>query len=375
MGCTIGEYALEDVAAVKRFNTRIAESGSEFVFPEQFEPDLMQATSPSVYQQYYVAREGVEIRGGYKTQIQPFSVNGTIQPVANYQLPLSEGVASRKYAMVGPMLVRDVLRKHPQIFALGMGGLDRPLPRLLDAMGWTLHEVPFFFRVRNGRRFLLNLCAPQISENKRRLMRALGRSGLGGLAARAYQFSKVVRGGMDRVALAEEVGWRVERTFGSWVDSIWDQSHTEYAMIGKRSACALNALYPPEEARFIRLRVFDSRGDIGWMLLLDTPLRGHRQFGRMRLGSIVDGLSLPGREAEVVAVASRLLESRPVDLIISNQCHAAWQSGLLRSGFMQGPSNYVLALSRKLVAALSPIGEQLTRVHMTRGDGDGPIHL
>ena len=68
-----------------------------------------------------------------------------------------------------------------------------------------------------------------------------------------------------------------------------------------------------------------------------------------------------------------MLEQRGVDLIVSNQLHAAWSRALLESGFRTGPSNYLFALSPALAEAAG--GANHDQFHINRGDGDGPIHL
>ena len=114
---------------------------------------------------------------------------------------------------------------------------------------------------------------------------------------------------------------------------------------------------------------------MGWALVFDSPLQGHKQFGDMRLGTLVDCLALPGHEGDVVLAAREHLRARGVDLVVSNQQHAAWGKALRRHGFLKGPSNYALAVSKGLRAALEPWEDSAPRIHMTRGDGDGPIHL
>jgi hypothetical protein len=46
-----------------------------------------------------------------------------------------------------------------------------------------------------------------------------------------------------------------------------------------------------------------------------------------------------------------------------------------RAGYLTGPSNYPLSTSRQLTALLAPLEENEQRIHVTRGDGDGRIHL
>jgi hypothetical protein len=53
--------------------------------------------------------------------------------------------------------------------------------------------------------------------------------------------------------------------------------------------------------------------------------------------------------------------------------HGAWLRALAESGFREGPSNYLLALSPPFVDAIG--GANHDQFHINRGDGDGPIHL
>jgi hypothetical protein len=102
-------------------------------------------------------------------------------------------------------------------------------------------------------------------------------------------------------------------------------------------------------------------------------MQDHKQFGNLRLGSIVDCLAPPAAAGAVIRAATSLLEQRGVDLIVSNQIHAAWGRALLGTGFRAGPSNYLFALSPAFAKAAS--GASPGDFHVNRGDGDGPIHL
>jgi hypothetical protein len=67
-----------------------------------------------------------------------------------------------------------------------------------------------------------------------------------------------------------------------------------------------------------------------------------------------------------------MLADMGAELIVTNQMHDGWQAELHRLGFFGGPSNYMLAVSKPVAAALQ---KTLTHVHVNRGDGDGRIHL
>lgn len=122
-------------------------------------------------------------------------------------------------------------------------------------------------------------------------------------------------------------------------------------------------------------KVLDLGIPVGWAVLLDTQMKEHKQFGSMRVGTIVDCLSLPGDEAKLISLCRVHLKSRGVDLIISNQSHSSWCEALVSSSFLKGPSNYIFATSPKLTQALGNLEAGIGAVHMNRGDGDGPIHI
>ena len=95
----------------------------------------------------------------------------------------------------------------------------------------------------------------------------------------------------------------------------------------------------------------------------------------MRLGSIADSLAAPADLDDVVISATRFLESRGVELIVANRSHAGSQRAMRAAGFLSGPSNFHFAASKPLAAMLRAKGVELTDMHWTRGDGDGPINL
>ena len=152
---------------------------------------------------------------------------------------------------------------------------------------------------------------------------------------------------------------------------MWDRCSARYAALAVRNSDVLSRLYPAGEERFLIWKVVRRGEVIGWAVALDTAMRDDKYFGDLRVGSIIDTLAQPEDAREVAAAAARALEERGVDLIVSNQCHKAWAQGLRQAGFLEGPSNFILGVSKKL-ADLSGL---LEGFHVNRGDGDGPIHL
>ena len=146
-------------------------------------------------------------------------------------------------------------------------------------------------------------------------------------------------------------------------------------MVAVRTSNILNILYPSDNQRFIRLKVSVNECVIGWAVVLDTRMFNHKQFGNMRVGSIIDCLALPENATIVVSSATEYLKNAGVDLIVSNQSHESWCAGLRESGFMKGPSNFIFSASKKLTTKLKPIEINKSKIHMNRGDCDGPINL
>jgi hypothetical protein len=356
-------YTEAAVPAVREFNQRLLGGGApaDQQFPETPDPGWM----PGM--ELFLAAEGSMVRGGYILRRQSFSVGGATVGAAHYRLPLSEGIVNRAYAMLGLRMVRDALRREPWLYALGMGAWDKPLPQMLKRLGWGMSAVPFYFKVVHPGRFLRQIRALRTSAVRRTALDLAAYSGAGWLGMKAL--------GMARRLPVRAVD--LAGGFAPWADEAWEGSRAAYGLMGQRDAATMEQLYPASDARFLRVRAAG-----GWAVLLDTQMHGHRQFGDMRVGTIVDCLAPPERAGAVMRAGTNVLEQRGVDLIVSNQMHWAWGRALGESGFRAGPSNFLLALSPALAEAagvdrLKPVPpvQAHQQFHFNRGDGDGPIHL
>jgi hypothetical protein len=349
MGLEILPYTADRIPAVRQFNGRLASHGipPDQHFPETPDPGWM----PRM--ELFLAVEAGVVRGGYILRRQRFLESGSLVNAAHYRLPVSEGLIDRAYSTLGLRMVRDALAREPRLYAMGMGGWDKPLPQMLKRLRWTMCEAPFYFKVVHPAKFLRNIRVLRTSALRRFALDVAAATGVGWLGMKAM--------GVARRLPAQSVDLAPD--FAGWGDRIWDRARPDYPLAGERDARTLDELYPVSDPRFLRVRM---QG--GWVLLLDTQMENHKQFGGMRVGTIVDGFGEAAAVGEVVRAAASLLEHRGVDLIVSNQLHAAWRRGLEEAGFRSGPSNYLVALSP---AWEVPGGEK----HFNRGDGDGPIHL
>jgi hypothetical protein len=370
MAIAIQPYTEDRIAAVKAFNQRLGTGGvaPEFHFPESHIPYwLPLLDGRRLYQEYYVALEGETVRGAFILKYQDFLVSGTTEPVVYYHLPVSEGIVNKAYASVGVLMLRTAVKMRPMLFALGMGGFDRPLPTMLKAMGWSLSAVPFYFRINHPVGLLRQIAPLRQSSGRRALANFAAFSGAGYLAIKTAQSLRTSKG--DRSIRTEII-----RKFGPWADELWQEHKSRYPLIADRSSAALNILYPPDK-NFICLKIAREGETVGWAVLLDTQMRDNKYFGNLRVGTIADAFAAPEHSTEIIQAATQILEARNVDLVIANHSNTVWGKAFLSNGYFEGPSNFIFAASKPLAEKLAPLDTNRPSIYFMRGDGDGPVNL
>jgi hypothetical protein len=364
----IAPYQAAQAAAVEAFNGRLNAGGSPFVFtvPEVLGPH----PDHLLTRECYLATENSgEVRGAYIVIHQPFRVAGAERTLPFLQLPLSEGSVDPRYAAAGLMLLKDALRRNPLLFGLGMGSIDRPLPRMFRLLGARVREVPFFFRVLRPFAFLRGMPLLRSTPARRMAADVAAYSGAGALAIRSLNAAR-------RLAAIprKRLGWELCERFPAWADEIWEAAKPGYSMIAVRDRASLDYLFHP--ARTLkRIAVFEGSRPVGWALLIDDTVRGHRWFGNMRVGIVADCLALPGHEDAVVAAADYALRDAGADVSVSNQMAAPWRKALVRAGYLRHTSGFILAVSKNLSATLGECDRDFEGIHVNRGDGDRAYSL
>jgi len=382
MKIRVVKYSDEWTVALEAFNARLAAAGSSVAFPPPPDPRIIPPKFHHGLQQvrYLAVEERSEtgagadcvsqVRGAYTLKFQPFWLGGEVLDVADFMLPVSEGIVDRAYTQIAPSLLLDAIQRHPLLYGLGMGGFDEAVARFLKAAGWQLFSVPFFFYIVHPFRFLRNIVHLRRGRLRQTLLDLLAFSGCGWIAGNGWKLLHAARGTVDRTARVELVA-----DFQAWSDEVWDAARRHYGMCSLRDAATLRRMYPREADDFQRIKVLREDKVIGWALVLNTQLRGHRHFGNMRLGSIVDCFAVPEDAAAVVEQARSLLVQQGVDLVISNQSHRAWCAALKTCGFVSGPSNFIFTSSKTLTRKMEEKQIRPDELHLNRGDGDGPINL
>ena len=367
-GIKIRPYTADLVPAVRAFNARLSAKAVNYRFPETHLSEWLPAGSGRpVIQEYYLAVDGTNaVRGAYILKHQPFQIGADCVPVGFYHLPLSEGLIDQRYGLLGVQLLADALKRQPDIFVLGIGSFEEPLARMLQSLGWQLRPVPFYFKVLSPFRFARHIRHLRSTGARRLLFDAAAFTGAAWVGVSVLQ--------LRRRQIGQSSSSVVGR-FDGWADDVWQRVRAHHSFIGARDSATLNTLYRPGSGRFIRLQVEQDGRPVGWAVVLDTEMRDHRYFGDLRVGSLVDCLAQPGAERAVVQQATRALTELGADLIVSNQSARSWGDALRGLGFLEGPSGFLFGASRSLARRLGPFEASFPRMHLTRGDGDGPINL
>jgi len=372
MTIVVTSFTPDRVEAVKAFNCRLYDSGERiFRLPEHPNSSWLPPDSRTgLFEEFYIANDGDQVRGGYILKHQPFWLNGSVASVGCPYAPISEAATNSKFGVIGFQLLLHALRHQKFLYGLGGGGFENRYPKLLGAMGWKQFAVPFFFFVTRPAALLDNLTYASRYVGGKLVAQILAHSGLGWLTLRAINAWRASAPPNARELSPEPV---IE--FGEEADAIWHAARTICSLVAVRDRRLLNQLYRSPRDRFIRLRVSRSGKVVGWAVALDTRMSANKFFGNARVGSVIDCLALPGSEQDVVHAVTRILDARGVDIIVTNQTHETWCAAFRRVGWMRGPSNFIFSSSPKLTERLAPFEARQPRLHFTRGDGEGPSHL
>jgi hypothetical protein len=367
MALRIVPFEAAHCGAVKDFNRRLAAGGTSWQFPESPLPAWLAPEAGSgVYQEFFLAADGDVVRGAYALQHRGASFGGAEETIAAWYLPISEGAVDPKHSLVATLLVRDVLRREPLAYGLGMDGIDSQLSRLTAAMRCELRLVPFLVRIEHGGRFAREVRWLRRRRGLAPLLDVAAATGLATLGAKLARLA-LRRGPGLAGAEVETVS-----EFGPWADEVWRRCRGLYTFLETRDAATLARIYPQGRARIERLRVSRAGETLGWALLQRAEMQDNPNLGSLHVGRITDALAAPEHAEVVIRAAADTLAARGVDLMLSNQLHPAWCAALRRNAFLPAPSNFVFAPSARLAERIRALDPDYRSVHLNRGDGDGP---
>jgi len=372
MAIVIQPYRPEHETAVVEFNRRLRQGGQheDIAFYPGAQPRWLPPGPPSrIYNEFFVALDGSNIRGGYALKSQEFLFpDGNVRPIGYYHHPFSEGIVNKAHAIVGTLLLRDAMQRAPFLYCLGMGGYENPLPQMLVRLGWTHCLVPFYFRIVNPARFLRNIQVLRSSPSRKFLMDLAAYSGVGSAASKLFQAYRTLRAPRVSNYTWSEVA-SFEGSEANGLQSLWENTRQTCSFTAVRDSEALRVLFPSTYAHLTRVMLNRSGTTIGWAVVGER--RKDAKYGAMKVGSVIDCFARPEDMFAVVRRATAALEKQGSDLILSNQSHRSWGEAFKAAGYFSGPSNFIFAASKKLAELLSPFDRTRPQIHFTRADGDG----
>src|SRR5262249_24598786 len=179
-------------------------------------------------------------------------------------------------------LVKKALDYQPFMMGVGAGTSESEGHRLFAGLRWRHQSVPFFFypvkvsKVLRGLNYLKN-------NAKLRYLALLGAysgvgAGLSGLLALRRKLS---------IALSGYEALVVGR-FDEWADRIFAHSLSDYPVAVRSDATSLNIVYPPDDHRYIRLKVIrkGAKTEVGWILVASKRMSDNHYFGDLRVGTL-----------------------------------------------------------------------------------------
>ena len=351
--------------AVEAFNHRLREgrAPSAFLLPARAKPPVHRG---SVTVTHHVAvDDGGEVRGGVMCVEHPAVVGGRVDRVVNVQAPLSEGILNPAFTLVGPQLIKHVVRECPYVFVVGMGSASNPLPRLLKALGWTLHTVPFYFRLLRAGRCVRQL-APLRRPPGRRIAGTIAAfTGMAGVAAAlAHRQSGVSRRAATQFEARQVDAWTAP------ADEVWSVFRRQVGFSVLRTTDTLPFFYPVGTGSPGAWWLMRGGRVEGWFGLLVTAMTENPYFGNLVVATLTDCVGTPEALQAAVPIAARQASLSGADLVITNQQHRLLRESCQAAGWRSAPSNFLVATSKALTAAFDA-----DTAYITRRDGDGLTNL
>jgi hypothetical protein len=359
----------DDLAAVDRLNRRVKAGGITeqiSLSPRLRGEARYRPEGFPVYRRMMIAEDGMEVHAAVLLYHHNIFVHGEKRDFCFINGPLSEGIINPIYSLAVVQLMRSALSYQPFLMGLGVGSPDLDIFRFLTKLGWKHKSIPFFFypvrvsKVLRGMNYfkshpllhygaLLGICS------------GVG-TGMSGLLALRRKLN----------ASLSACQCSVVDAFDEWADRIFASSLPGYGAAIRSDSTSLNIVYPPDDRRFIRLRVLrkSTMKDAGWIVVALKRMRDNPYFGDLTVGTLVDGFGHIADVPALVAAGINYLAEIGADLIVANFSHAVWARACRRSGMLSGPSNYqtfVTAGGRPLLEESCPLHE----IHLTRGHSDG----
>lgn len=364
MKISIVPFTSELEAAAARFNARMhdARAPTAFLLPERSHATTRHGEVTVTH--YVACDEQGDVRGGMLCHEYPAHVAGRTARVLNISAPLSEGIIDPAYTWVGSLLIKHALRENPLAFVVGMGGPDKPLPRLLRAMRWTVSVVPFYFRMLNAGRCAQELAPFRASRGRRFAASIAATTGIAAIGALALHRASREAANAAREFTVDAI------TEWDTVAEPWNAFVPRTTFAVERTPGVLPFFYPLNRSGFQVWAMKRSTVPVGWFGLAITRMSANPYFGDLTVAVLTDCVGTTEAVQAGPMLAIERAKAAGAELLITNQQHQELQTGCVRAGWRAAPSNYLLATSPTLSTQL-----RSETTYLTRRDGDGLVNL
>ncbi len=367
----------EDVPALARFNQRLQAGGREEEIPLSAplpgEARYRPAGFP-LFRRTMIAHDGQEVRAAMMLCRHNVYLNGERQEFCWTKMPISEGIIDLKYSMAIVQIMKKALEENAFLMGLGAGMPDSDGHRFFVRLRWRYQPIPFFFlpfrmdRVMRELRFFKGNSLLRTGA----LLGAYSGAGLGlnGLLALRRRTAPLVS--RELAGFAAEP---IER-FEAWADGVFADALPDYPVALRSDATALNIVYPPDDHRYVRLRVRKPRAnrDAGWVVVALKQMEENHYFGNLKVGTLVDGFGRAEDVPGLVRAGLAHLASLGADIAVANFSHRSWTRACRLAGMFSGPSNFSVFVSPKGNSILEE-AYPLDHLHVARGHSDGMDNL
>ncbi len=337
------------------FNKRIDRTGLRFDYNTH---QLLKPGSKIFQEQIVLVEDEEYIRCAAKIKNQNYLLKGKIINFQDIQIPISESIIDRKYLPSNLFFLKNLSNLSKNMHALGMGGVDEPLPKILNKLGFDLFKVDFFFlplKISTLYNIFINKININLLKNFSFIFKPLD-----SIISLSYKLN-CFKNRNIKIKIFEE--------FTEQDTLIWEAVKNDFHLIAEKKAENLNIIYSSERFKLTKLRIYDQEEYLGWLVLKITRHERDKYFADEKTCTIVDLCTEPCNYNIFIKTAKRIAFKDNAGVILMNSLNKEFNYFLKKNLFINSNSNFAFA------SKLENQHIDLNKSWITRGDGDGPINL
>ena len=294
------------------------------------------------------------IRAIVSIKNQQYLINGTIVNFKDIQLPISESIIDRKFFIQSLFFFNKIINLSENMHGLGMGGLNEPLPKILNKLKFNKYLIPFFIFPISIRKTLYIYLKRKKINFPLKILEILYPIDF------FYKFSFNF---FHNKITQEEFN-----LFDKKDDKLWDKVKFNFDLISVKNKINLNLVYDTKRFNLLKIRVFKNEKYLGWLVLKITKHNNSKHFFDCRTCTVVDLLCDPAYYSIFIKEIKKISIINNCDVVLVNSTFKEFNNMLKKNFFINVGSNFGFVYK-------SSETFNINKSWITRGDGDGPINL